>query len=248
MKFYKFDIDDYRRDTGHLTLLEHGIYRQLLDTYYISESPLTLDMDKIMRTHNVRNADEKQALCNVLKDFFVTTDDGYRHYGCEQRLSEIYQKSESAQVSAIISWIKRHAKKHKISMTSVQLEIDQCNGDANALQQLCERIANGMLPITHNPKPKNTNVQLIASTKFDQFWDAFQNKKNRDKAFQAWIKLNPDDALAEQIIAGAKKYVQSRGDVPKYWKHAQGWLNDRRWEDEDLTFVDKQESLYAGAI
>ena len=28
MHYYKFNIADYRKDTGHLNTIEHGIYRQ----------------------------------------------------------------------------------------------------------------------------------------------------------------------------------------------------------------------------
>jgi uncharacterized protein YdaU (DUF1376 family) len=40
MHHYQHHIGDYRRDTMHLTLLEHGVYRQLIDLYYLQEKPL----------------------------------------------------------------------------------------------------------------------------------------------------------------------------------------------------------------
>ncbi len=33
----KKNIGDYRSATAHLTLLEHGVYNWLLDTYYLNE-------------------------------------------------------------------------------------------------------------------------------------------------------------------------------------------------------------------
>ncbi len=45
MNYYRHHIGDYRSNTSHLSLLEHGIYRQLLDTYYLSEGPITPDLD-----------------------------------------------------------------------------------------------------------------------------------------------------------------------------------------------------------
>ena len=57
MHYYPHNIGDYRKDTSHLSLLEHGIYRQLLDSYYLDEMPLSNDLAKLMRSHSVR-ADE----------------------------------------------------------------------------------------------------------------------------------------------------------------------------------------------
>ncbi len=49
MNFYKHHIGDYRRDTAHLSLLEHGVYRQLMDTYYLSEEPIPNETELVMR-------------------------------------------------------------------------------------------------------------------------------------------------------------------------------------------------------
>ena len=35
MRFYPFDVGDYRQDTAHLTLEEHYAYRYLLDECYL---------------------------------------------------------------------------------------------------------------------------------------------------------------------------------------------------------------------
>ena len=79
MVYYQHFIGDYRRDTRHLTLLEHGAYRELLDQYYLSEEPIPLDESKLMRLLSARQDDEQQAIKNVLNDFFVSTDRGYIH-------------------------------------------------------------------------------------------------------------------------------------------------------------------------
>jgi len=135
--YYTHNIGDYRKDTAHLTLLEHGIYRQLLDTYYRDEQPLCHDIAKLMRSHSVRSPDEQQALQNVLTDFFVLTEKGFIHTRCDKELERLYGKSASARASAMARWGKRNKE-----------------SDANALRPVCESDANGMLPnnpITHKP-------------------------------------------------------------------------------------------------
>ena len=72
--------------------------------------------------------------------------------------------------------------------------------------------------------------------RFDEFWDAFADKRGKEPAKEAWSKLNHSDQLVDEIIAGAKRYVEYRKDMDrKKWKMPQGWLNDKRWEDEIIT-------------
>ena len=133
MHYYQFNIADYRKRTGHLSLVEHAVYRTLLDTYYLEEKPLSKDHATTMRTHCIRSADEQEAYKNVLADFFIEADDGFHHEKCDAELAKIYAKSEKARQSAIKRWAK----------------------GANALRTDSERNANGMLPNTQHPIPNN---------------------------------------------------------------------------------------------
>ena len=90
-------------------------------------------------------------------------------------------------------------------------------------------------------KPNGNQTETYKEVKnkrknyFDEFWDAFADKKGKEPARKSWDKINPDDELAQEIIAGAKRYAKervkilARNSTPKM---AQGWLTDRRWEDE----------------
>lgn len=116
MHYYSHNIGDYRRDTSHLSLLEHGAYRQLMDSYYLSERPLPLDHALIMRTHCARTADEMRAIENVLKDFFVTTEEGYIHKRCDVEIESFHSKSVSARESAKARWDRVRAEKEADAM------------------------------------------------------------------------------------------------------------------------------------
>ena len=141
MHYYTFNISDYRKDTGHLCLVEHSIYRALIDTYFLNEKPLCEDDAKLMRTHNVKTDYEKDCFKLVLDEFFVKHEDGYHHYGCESRMEQVYQKSEKARVSAQKRWEKNKKT---------------CERNANASNTHSPSNANGMLPITYNLEPNNT--------------------------------------------------------------------------------------------
>lgn len=79
---------------------------------------------------------------------------------------------------------------------------------------------------------------------FNEFWNAFDYKKGRAEAAEAWWKIKPGEDLAREIIAGAlseashRSQLISSGRTPKM---AQGWLTGRRWEDE-IMFENRKES------
>ena len=139
MHYYQHNIGDYRKDTSHLSLLEHGIYRQLLDSYYLDEIPLSNDLAKLMRSHSVRTAEEQQSLQNVLTDFFELTEFGYIHKRCEDGIAKFHGKSASARASAMARWSSKHKEV-----------------DANAIPTQSEGNANHK-PITNNQEPRTKN-------------------------------------------------------------------------------------------
>ena len=71
---------------------------------------------------------------------------------------------------------------------------------------------------------------------FNQFWDAFNFKQSRKQAEKAWADISGmTEELAAKICEAARREAAlrpqytARGRTPKY---PQGWLNDRRWEDD----------------
>ena len=162
MHYYQHNIGDYRKDTSHLSLLEHGIYRQLLDSYYLDEIPLSNDLAKLMRSHSVRTAEEQQSLQNVLTDFFELTEFGYIHKRCEDGIAKFHGKSASARASAMARW----SSKHK--------EID-----ANAIPTQSEGNANHK-PITNNHKPiKDITPFGVSDDVFKDYMEVRRSKKAR---------------------------------------------------------------------
>jgi len=139
MHFYSQNIGDYRRKTMGLTPLEHGVYRLLLDTYYLEEKPLTLDDAEAMRSHNIRTTDEQNAYQYVVQKFFKKTAKGYTHKRCDEEIEAFYGKSEKARQAANLRWERER--------------------QAEAMRLECERIANGMLPQdTTTSIPQDTNT------------------------------------------------------------------------------------------
>jgi uncharacterized protein YdaU (DUF1376 family) len=162
MHYYQHNIADYRKDTSHLSLLEHGIYRQLLDSYYLDEKPLPSDISKVMRSHSIRNADEEHALKNVLSDFFELTKKGYIHKRCDETIAQYHGKSDKARASALARW----GNKDKGS-------------DAFALKPHTERNANHK-PITNNHKPIVKTITPVGV--LDSVFQDYKKLREKKKA------------------------------------------------------------------
>lgn len=182
LHYYQFNIGDYRRDTIHLSLVEHGIYRQLIDSYYLNEGPLTKSEDELMRSLCVRNADEQEAFRRVVKEFFVNIDGALIHRGCDKVIDQFHRKSDSARASAKARWTKE---------------------DANAMRTQCDGNAtHNPIPITHKPMKDDKRVRALNCPPevSPQVWDDFiaVRKANRSP-------------LTETALRGIEREAQKAG-------------------------------------
>jgi len=105
--WYSFYPADYGRDTGHLTLVEHGAYRVLMDHYYAHEAPLPANVARLFRLCRAKSEDEKKAVRFVLKEFFAKEADGYRHKRIEAEIAKAGEISAKASAAARIGAAKR---------------------------------------------------------------------------------------------------------------------------------------------
>ena len=97
MHHYQHHIGDYRRDTMHLSLLEHGAYRQLLDMYYLSEEPIPAETEVVSRRLCAKTEEEKTAVQTVLNEFFEYEENvGWIHKRCAKEIEKYVAKAKKA--------------------------------------------------------------------------------------------------------------------------------------------------------
>ena len=107
MNHYPRHIGDYLRDTGHLTLLEHGVYGRLLDLYYLQEGPIDgANMDLLARKLSARRDDEIAALVAILDEFFTLVDGKWHHKRVDAELAKYREFSRRQSDRAL----KRYGK------------------------------------------------------------------------------------------------------------------------------------------
>jgi uncharacterized protein YdaU (DUF1376 family) len=205
MHYFQHNIADYRKDTAHLTLLEHGVYRQLLDQYYLNEKPLPLDQDKLMRLLCARSEGEIRAVLSVLGDFFEKTELGYIHKRCDAEIEAFQSKQVKAVAAANKRW-----------------------NNADAMQTHSEPNANHK-PITINHKPI-TNIKPLSD--FDLFWMAYPKKVGKEAARKSWDKVKPDLKTVLETLKWQKQSDQWFKNNGQYIPNPSTYLNQHRFLDQ----------------
>ena len=97
MYSYHHHIGDYAAATAHLTLEEDAIYRRCLDLYYLNESALPNDLNRLSRylRLDAKNTAHISALQYILVEFFKEDDSGYYHSRCEKEI-DLYREKTKA--------------------------------------------------------------------------------------------------------------------------------------------------------
>jgi uncharacterized phage protein (TIGR02220 family) len=182
---YPHHIGDYRRDTIQLSLLEHGVYRQLLDCYYLDEKPLPSDANACCRAIGARSEEERAAVVQVLGEFFRLTDDGYKHRRCDKVLEEWYEKSGKARDSANARWA-------------------QSKGNANAMRTHSEGNA------TQYPIPNTQEDTSLRDVSGKPDVSAPGRKKLSDAAKELLAFLNEKTGRRYPAVESNIKLIASR--------------------------------------
>jgi len=87
MNFYKHHIGDYAQATAHLSFVEDAAYSRMIRKYYAEEKPLPADIRAVQRLIAARTKEEKQAVEDVLNEFFELRDDGWHNKRCDAELA-----------------------------------------------------------------------------------------------------------------------------------------------------------------
>ena len=93
MNYYEHHLGDYDGATAHLSWLEDCAYRRLICLYYRSEAPIPADVKQACRLVRAASKIERDAVQQVLSEFFTLQADGWHHDRCDRELSEFHEKA-----------------------------------------------------------------------------------------------------------------------------------------------------------
>jgi uncharacterized protein YdaU (DUF1376 family) len=223
MHYYKFNIADYRKDTTHLTPIEHYIYRSLIDWYYLDEHPIPKETQSVIRRLSL-GSDMVNLVQNVLADFFDLTEKGYVHNRIEIDILEFHAKAGKNKENGKLGG--RPAKPITTQNKTQSVNFDNPNQSEPNLNHK---------PITINHKLL-TNIKPIRDKSlddgFEEFWQAYPKKVGKDAAAKSWIKTKAriDDVLP--ALAWQKETDQWRRNDGQFIPNPATYLNQGRWQDE----------------
>lgn len=123
---------DYESDTTHLSLMEHGAYRLLLDHYYKKRQPLPANASLLHRICRAFASDEQAAVHTVLEEFFVLKADGYHQKRADREIDKAQEISAKRSAAANV----RHKGNNELeAKPSTEKDSKPSkSADANALQ------------------------------------------------------------------------------------------------------------------
>lgn len=234
MNFYKHYIGDYQRDTGTLSLAEHGAYRLMLDELYATGSPLPNDRKELYRLLRCDSAADRKAVDKVASRFWAETDEGLVN---RRALAEIQKAGAQAEVNRAIA-LEREAKKRAASeaRSAAQKEHESCTDLFNDVST--NRSTNNQPNHSHsqNKEKKHSSVPDAIDPGFVQFWETWpktDRKTAKAECAKRWKARGLED-MAATIIADVASRKQTRQWQEGFEPAPLTYLNQRRWEDSSV--------------
>lgn len=149
---------------------------------------------------------------------------------------------------------KKHQSPHKTEKQSTLPDIPkdykeiERPPDFNGALTVKQRNHNALIPDSGLPDslipdsglPDSGIVDSEKSTpwddSFEKFWDAFAYKASKGPAMKSWQAIPKKHRDLELILSSARSEAMRRAQRPDATpKMAQGWLTEKRWQDEIYT-------------
>jgi len=228
MHYFKFNIGDYHKKAGRLSMLQHGAYTLLIHACYDREKFPT--EEEAIDWCWASSPEEVAAVKFVLTKFFTLEDDRYVQARIEQEIVAYHERSETNRAIAI----KREASK---LTKRDDKSTNRAEDDTNR-----ERSVQGRAP-NHKPITKNQETKKILERPeglSEDVWSDFLAFRKSIKAPLTQTAVKMIQSQAEQAgwtIEQALTESMTRG-----WRGFKAeWVKNKSQSND-------QSSMFAGGI
>jgi uncharacterized protein YdaU (DUF1376 family) len=213
MNFFKLFIGDYQRDTGALSLAEHGAYMMMLQHYYATELPLP-SAPALYRLLRAQSKPERDAIDSIVARFWVLKD------------------------GALVNTRAVAEIERAVRQRDVNREIGKRGGRPRQTEQITESVSESVSEREPNDNPSHSHSQK--EQKKDQKIPAAKKPAagpSRKTTFTAWIESLPEgqDAIPEthHVFAYA-----DRVKIPRTFLDLAWIAFERRYSSDPKRYTD----------
>lgn len=136
----------------------------------------------------------------------------------------------------------RHAALQFVTCHHAQPDVDRAITYAEALWKKLSARGYGTQSKQDKPRQSKDWYKQLSPMQqrwFLAFWQAFNHKQGRNEAAMRWGQLgNLTEPQYRMIVKAAKEEANRTLPQGQVRKMAQGWLQERRWEDHTTTETD----------
>jgi uncharacterized protein YdaU (DUF1376 family) len=191
--WYAFYAGDYRRDTAHLSLLQDGAYRRLLDYCYSTGKPIPTHVEQVFRICSAFVPEEQAAVRFILDEFFTLRDDGWHNPRVDRELAKVHEIREKRSKAGRESARKRKPTHVEHMFTQPQPQSqphsqpeksrarEETEGASKLLAPQVSRILDeGIFDDDLGPIADSPGFQTLAQkTKFEPDRESLHSERNR---------------------------------------------------------------------
>lgn len=250
MHHYPLHIGDYNRDTGHLSVVEHGVYRLLMDAYYVTERPLPADLNALCRLVRAMTKPERDAVGSVAKQFFAEVDGVLRHKRIDAEIAEYHARSEVAAEKGRKSGEARRAKAERGATAAEQKGLFSTNRTRTAVQPQFERGSTGVElssnqePIESPPSsgslsPPAREADAVGTPEGQQAEEIVALYPGNGNRYAAAASLlahfragEKPEAIRAQVVAHATAWRALPARERRFCPGVAAYFADARWNDD----------------
>ncbi len=250
MNFYAHHLGDYMRDTAHLSIIEDGVYRRLLDQYYIRERPLPADLGQCCKLARAASQEERKAVAYILQEFFQLQGDFYRQKRCDDEIARYADKRNKARASAQASVSARQrtlSERSTNAQTSVQANVSTGVMLSNIQDPVLRTRGQNSRNLTLPPNGKHTALPTDVERVFDHWRTQWGHDNAKlDPKRRNLIRTALKSYTAEQLCTAISGYRNSphhngNNDRHTVYDALTLLLRDNEHIDAGLTFAASKE-------
>jgi uncharacterized protein YdaU (DUF1376 family) len=230
--YYRFFVGDYLRDAGHLSLLEHGAYRRLIDLYMTSGEPLPFDLPRLYRLMHATSKEEQTAVQQVIDEFFRMDGNILRNSRCDRELAWQGERTVKSLRANDIKYAESRELKQRL-ISAWTPDGDRSDSKRSPYQNQNQN-QNQKKTKTLRPSSKD-----LLPAGFREFWVTFPHysgRSSRVDSLAEWkrMKLEPVADAVLETLRCAMASPDWKKDGGSMVPGAQRWLKKRLWEQDGL--------------